>query len=47
MDLAYAQKILDMEDGAGELLGFLDKEIYNQIKAEEIKKEFNKKVGLK
>ena len=43
MDLAYAQKILDMEDGAGELLGFLDKEIYNQIKAEEIKKEFNKK----
>jgi putative ABC transport system permease protein len=43
MDLAYAQKILDLEDGAGELLGFLDKEIYNQIKAEEIKRDFNKK----
>ena len=43
MDLTYAQKILDMEDGAGELLGFLDKEIYNPIKAEEIKKDFNKK----
>ena len=37
MDLSYAQKILDMEDGAGELLGFLDNEIYNPIRAEEIK----------
>ena len=43
MDLSYAQKILDMEDGAGELLGFLDNEIYNPIRAEEIKKDFNKK----
>ena len=43
MDLSYAQKILDMEDGAGELLGFLDNELYNPIRAEEIKKDFNKK----
>lgn len=43
IDVADAQKMLDMDDGAGEILGFLDGGLYNNKKVNQIKKEFNNK----
>jgi putative ABC transport system permease protein len=42
IDFYDAQKLLDMQDGAGELLGFFENAIYNDIKASEITTNFNK-----
>jgi putative ABC transport system permease protein len=43
MDISDAQKILDMEDGAGEILGYQENDIYNKERANEIKNQFNDK----
>ena len=41
MDIKDAQDMLDMEDGTGELLGYFNSKIYNDIKALQIAEEFN------
>jgi putative ABC transport system permease protein len=41
IDIADAQQMLDMEDGAGEILGYLPREIYKDEKATEIADRFN------
>lgn len=41
LDLGDAQQILDMENAASEVLGFLPKELYNDKQAESIKTSFN------
>ena len=43
VDVADAQTMLDMEDGAGEVLGFLKSGVYQDDKAFEIKEKFNAK----
>lgn len=41
IDISDAQQMLDMQDGAGELLGFLDEGVYDDEKAQQISHEFN------
>jgi len=41
IDIKDAQDMLDMEDGTGELLGYFDSKIYNDIEASKIANEFN------
>ena len=41
MDIKDAQDMLDMEDGTGELLGYFNSKIYNDIEALQIAEEFN------
>ncbi len=41
IDISDAQTMLDMEDGAGEILGFESDEIYDDEKALELTEEFN------
>lgn len=41
VDVSDAQQMLDMEDGAGEILGYLNSGVYEDEKATEIKEEFN------
>jgi len=43
IDVNDAQVMLDMEDGAGELLGFLNGGVYQDAEAQEIADKFNKK----
>jgi putative ABC transport system permease protein len=43
LDLAGARQIFDMEDAAGEILGFLPGDVYDFKQAEAIKQAFNKK----
>ena len=43
VDIADAQQVLDMEDGTGELLGYLPYDIYDDTKATEIANDFNSK----
>jgi len=43
IDVNDAQVMLDMEDGAGELLGFLNGGVYQDAEAQEIANKFNKK----
>ena len=43
IDIADAQAMLDMEDAAGEVLGFLPVAVYNDHKAVKIKKKFKEK----
>ena len=43
IDILDAQKMLDMENGTGELLGYFKDEIYNDQKALSISKNFNLK----
>ena len=41
IDISDAQRILDMQDGSGELLGYLPYEIYDDARASEIATAFN------
>ena len=41
IDISDAQEMLDMQDGAGELLGFLNGGVYDDAKAQEISDKFN------
>ena len=41
MDIKDAQDMLDMEDGTGELLGYFNSKIYNDIEASLVAEEFN------
>ena len=41
VDIRDAQYMLDMEDGASEVLGYLKNDVYNNDEAEAIAKEFN------
>ncbi len=41
IDITDAQRILDMQDGSGELLGYLPYEIYDDARASEIATTFN------
>ncbi len=41
IDITDAQEMLDMSDGAGELLGFFNSGIYNDKKAQLVTEEFN------
>ncbi|MCB9252001.1 MAG: FtsX-like permease family protein [Flavobacteriales bacterium] len=43
IDLKDAQMVLDMEDAAGEILGFLPNDVYNDMKTIEISETFNQK----
>jgi len=43
IDLSDAQKALDMENAAGEILGFFNNNTYNKENAEKIKQAFNDK----
>lgn len=43
VDIQAAQKMLDMQDGAGELLGFLKTGVYHHDQAEKISQAFNDK----
>lgn len=43
VDVRDAQQMLDMEDGAGEILGFLNTGVYDDEKAEKVKNAFNSK----
>lgn len=43
VDISDAQRMLDMEDGAGEILGFLDDGVYLDDKANTITQQFNAK----
>ena len=40
MDVSDAQRALDMDDAAGEILGFLENGIYNDLEAQEAVKQF-------
>lgn len=40
IDIADAQRMLDMEDGAGEILGYFKTNTYNNEKAEKISRQF-------
>ncbi len=41
IDISDAQRVLDMQNGSGELLGYLPYEIYNDTRASEIATAFN------
>ena len=41
IDISDAQRVLDMQDGSGELLGYLPYEIYDDARASEIATAFN------
>lgn len=41
IDISDAQRVLDMQDGSGELLGYLPYEIYDDARASEIATTFN------
>ena len=43
IDISDAQAMLDMEDGAGELLGYLNSGVYQNAETQEIAKQFNDK----
>ena len=43
IDISDAQAMLDMEDGAGELLGYLNSGVYQNTETQEIAKQFNNK----
>jgi putative ABC transport system permease protein len=43
MDIRDAQQALDMEDAASEILGYFDEGKYDDLKAQEVQKSFNKK----
>lgn len=43
IDVSDAQAMLDMEDGAGELLGFLNSGVYQNAETQEIANKFNDK----
>ncbi len=43
IDISDAQAMLDMEDGAGELLGYLNSGVYQNTETQEIAKQFNDK----
>ena len=43
IDIGDAQRMMDMENGAGEILGFLNDEVYDDDKANQISNTFNLK----
>lgn len=43
IDISDAQNMLDMEDGAGEVLGYFPNDVYNNEKATRLAAEFNEK----
>lgn len=43
IDISDAQQMLDMQDGAGELLGFLNEGVYVDEKAQQISERFNQR----
>ncbi len=43
VDITDAQQMLEMEDAAGEILGFQASEMYNNLEAEKLKNSFNDK----
>lgn len=45
IDISDAQQALDMEDASGEILGYFNNDIYNDIKAQEVVKQFLAKLG--
>jgi len=45
IDISDAQRMLDMDDAAGEILGFQENEIYNDEQAELVVNNFNASVG--
>lgn len=43
IDISDAQRMMDMQDGAGEILGYFKDGVYEQEDASEVKNSFNKK----
>lgn len=41
IDVADAQRMLDMQDGAGEILGYFANDVYNDEKAQQLTENFN------
>lgn len=42
IDVADAQRMLDMQDGAGEILGYFANDVYNDEKAQQLTENFNR-----
>ncbi|NLO52107.1 MAG: ABC transporter permease [Bacteroidales bacterium] len=42
IDVADAQRMLDMQDGAGEILGYFANDVYNDDKAQQLTESFNR-----
>jgi putative ABC transport system permease protein len=42
IDVADAQSMLDMQDGAGEILGYFANDVYDDEKAQELTEDFNR-----
>jgi putative ABC transport system permease protein len=47
MDILDAQKALDMDDAASEVLGYFQNGVYDDIKARQLETSFNDKYGIK